>query len=1443
MNNPVVLAHQNLVVNGDFSQATDNWTRHPSTARDIGQFDEFYQGEMTRYLRVGSGASISQVIVVPKALDTNARYVLSFLCEVRYSGMGRVLVEMVDQTDKNQDIPLLLGGARSEQEDRARLEQGQPLAFVPIKYEVQLDLPLQSQGSIRVRVFSPTGGAADAAVCIARIHLALHLPPMELQTLKLDDELLPAGGVLPLCLGAPILKPHSLMFVPVSGHSWLGTQASLTVDDNPLGSIVAAPDWGVDQPLESSWTLETPWFDDEGPHEFTMQLLNQYTAEPYLIPVSLGHHRLVLRSELEAAYYPVLEYRQSVRLGVQVASYYTGQALDARTVTWTVPGQGVNSAGLTDEDGWAYFEYVPTVAGDFAIEATVESLYYASGVVSTTLPVRVLATDPWKTLLAVVEGTQTPWEEKTGYPNRGSGYPVQVRLPADHALAGSEMQLRWSGDSAEQLGVAVSPALESPVPVAGRELLWTLTSEDRLDGRFELSLVCSKLLLPSPKKAMSLARNLVRIGEVREANKYPVLDENESVLLRIQVVHMLVSGEGDPVVNALVDWVTPEGLLPTVTTGAGGWASLLYTPKSAGDLVVTARIRAHEEAAAAEHAFNVKALATSAWQSEVRIVLDNVEVDRAVLGVLCWRGQSHQLKIEPLSGSTLIGQPVTLNWRATAPAIGLVASDIGMPRNLTAAGLEWTLTSVLGTSHSSLFELKLSSPRLTSDREMFGRLIAPDLAEELSLSLDQVSAALGDQTLYPCLGATHSFRLLPHALSPLVGLSTTLSWTGPSPEQLGASVSPPLAQSQIIGDGGALWSLDFSASPAPGSFALALDLPQLTLTAAANGMILAHNKVRIEAWHEAAVDPVVGQESAWTWVRVFSRFTERAVGQVPVKWLAGEQSGEVKTDAEGWSGFAFAPTVARQQVIEAVLVSPYDGYEEKSSMMVTVLASDPWEGVTVSFDGLPPEPWGKKTYFPRRKGNHLIKIMAADNSPLFDQALVLGLTGTGPEELGIRFEPMNALGTARPFYSYGLDYGFVVGDVKDGAFALRLAAKRLARLSPANAMSLGTGSQVLNILIGSRTQQTLDWGQELYEQVTVVSTISGKPLAGITVTWQSPDLGVVTSATDFYGVAKVSFKPITAGSGELTVTVGDDAYSESVSLAVVVNEPREIAALTTATAEGYPGEEVEAQASVVSAFTGQPLGGVEVMWKYAGVSLASTTTDDQGKATVRFKLGGYAPILLIASVRGGEHGWDEKSLLFNLLGPVPVITSISLNRPVIYLGTSSKGSVKVVADNNGEVWKDVPIEWTFAGLTLPPSSTGDFGDAYMSVIPLEPGIYPLSARVAGLESPKAIDLEIAGLDAPHIWRFAIITNPMYAEEDAFFEVLVADINKQPLAGHTVYWRIAGQTFAPTVTGVDGSTIFQARFDFYTTRLFAGVKVGSSGSMIETAMPLNLRPPR
>jgi hypothetical protein len=1239
MSEPVIQANKNLVRNGDFSQALKEWTRNGVGTSAVTQED--FDGERIRILDLSRQAGVSQEITIPKTPDASARYTLSFLCQTLHAESG--WLRIFKDAQELCEIELKPDPTRHLQDDLARLAAGQPLAFEPTPYELNLDVLVVAEDTLRFEIISPKNEPADyySKVRITRLNVQLHLDPLTLQTVQLDEQSLSADSTVYLCLGATDSQAHKLLFMPPPDNAWDGTQASLTLDGNPQEAIIITPSEDIDQLLTEHWMLDCPVLGDEDRYSLTLNLLNRYASAPCKIPVSLGHHRLKFRQTLEAAYYPILEYEQRVRLGVRVASYYTAQVLAGLTVNWSVPGQGVKSASVTDEEGWAYYDFLPTVAGEIAIEATVESRYYTSGVTTEQFTVRVLATDPWRDLRAVVDDGETAWDAQ-GYPNRGSDYELKVRLPADSPLLDTELSLYWTGDSHAQLEVEVFPELESPVPVDTVQVVWTLSSEDTLDGRFELSLVCSKLLRPSPGKPMSLARNRVKVGEVREANKSPVVDEHESVLLRLQVLHDTTGPVAVPVSNALVDWQTPEGL-ETARSGADGWASVLYTPKAFGDLEVTASVKAHPEAVPVTRVFDVHAIETSPWKEQVEILLDNVPVELNTLGVVCRPGQSYTLSVEPRTDSQWVNRNISLHWRQDLePDIGLEPFDLAIPKPLATEGVQWTLV-VTDEGISSLFDLELRLDGLSVVRALPGRLLPADLNKEVSLLLDQIRIQMNDEALYPCLGAVHRFNVLPNGLSPLVGLQAALIWE--ETEDLGATVCPPLDAPQVLTDGGAVWELNFSRSEQPGRFALTLELPQLKFRAIAKPMVLHHNKVRIHVMREPAVDPVVNQLPAHLWVQIVSHFTGRPVEDVPVKWWLGASGDTVRTDDEGWSGYAFAPEKADTYTVIALVENFFDDYEDTRSIDVTALAEDPWAGLKVSFDNQPEQPWAERTFFPRRKAQHQFKVTAAANSALLGKGLALGMaSGAGPAELDISFVG-TSLGEPEPFSADGLTYTFKVGDLKDGGFGLCFASERLASLSPVNAMSVGEGVPAMKIVSGERVMQTLLWEDAVSEQITVISVINGKPMAGVAVTWWSQDLGEVTTITNFYGVAKVRFVPTTPGAFELTARVGNALYSETVSTPLFLHEPREIQALVNADPPGYPGQEVRVHATVISALTGEPLPDVWVNWSFENASIAPSKTNAEGIAEVTLVLPFIRQGVLQAIVEGGIAGWDMKSLV------------------------------------------------------------------------------------------------------------------------------------------------------------------------------------------------------
>ncbi|WP_456023120.1 Ig-like domain-containing protein [Pseudomonas protegens] len=1183
---------------------------------------------------------VSQDIALPKDPGVDAVYSLSLLWQGRYNQTGWVYIFQGAQ----ECHKIELKPADTADNEHVMAASGVKQKTTLIPFELELSSTLSSKEPLRIEIRSEKNESMFAELWITRVRIELQLAPLELQEIILDGESQAPSRKIYLCQGATsgggddaLITAHTLGFIPVPDHAWDGTPVALTLDNNPLEAIVARPDWGTHQSLELQWTFDCPYIDNSE-HEFTLSVINRYTAQACLIAVSLGHHRLIFREVLEAAYYPLIG--QSVRLGVQVASYYTGQPLAGRTVNWSIAGQGVLGATITDEFGWAWFNYEAKTAGDFAIEAAVVSPYYAQGVWTEAFEVRVLGADPWAGLTVFENNEVKGWIEN-GYPNRGSTYSIMVMLPVDSPLRGSYFYLHSRGDKPEQIGVIVSPALETPVPVANST--WTLTCEDRRDGVFELSLVCSKLLLPSPGKRMSLARNRIRVSEVRQANNRPVVEDQESAFLRLQVVHVTDQGDGEAVIGAQVEWQTAYGISHS-QTGSGGWASLAFQPKDPGTHDITAEVRAHEAVAPIVCKFTVTAIASSSWKDKVSITFDNDPVN-STLGAFCKRGQLHTLAVMALPESPLIGQRITLSRGVDDPDIGLLVSDLDMPRRLLAdEPLTWTLSSEFTDSRSSMFQLRLLNDEL-EDRELLGRLSSPDIHDEFTLVLDQMVPLRG-QSLYPCLGAVHHYIFRTHEQSPFIGTSMDLDWSGSSAEALGIVLIPPPGSHNVIDESGMTWTLNCSASKVSGDFRLRFNTPLGTTDF--TSMHLGHNKLSLETVRESAVFPVVGQEPARMWVKVHSDFTEDAVGQVPALWTVDGKTEPYETADDGWSGFAYAPTTDGTKTVNAAVVSPYDNNTQSHSFEVCALNSDPLAELLLSIDRQPAQPFGQKTCFPRRGLTHRVDITAPSDSVLIGRKLTVGMVGAGPSALGIRFHP-SVLGLPRVFSEAGFTDYFTVDDVADGSCGLFVACDKLAEWSPVNAMSVGEGSQVVKIAERSRGSQALLWGEAVSEQITIISAISGRPMAGMKVVWRNADLGEVTTLTNFYGVTRIHFVPKTPGAAQLTATVGGALHSESMSIPFYLNEPRQILSLTSPKPNGSPGDQVSAIVNVVSALTCMPLEGVEVLWKYPGLNLQPTTTDVEGNARIEFRLPGVRRGWLDASLPGGYRGWEFKTLKFEVV--------------------------------------------------------------------------------------------------------------------------------------------------------------------------------------------------
>jgi hypothetical protein len=468
----------------------------------------------------------------------------------------------------------------------------------------------------------------------------------------------------------------------------------------------------------------------------------------------------------------------------------------------------------------------------------------------------------------------------------------------------------------------------------------------------------------------------------------------------------------------------------------------------------------------------------------------------------------------------------------------------------------------------------------------------------------------------------------------------------------------------------------------------------------------------VSAVRKAAVDPVLSKgERVRLGIQYKSLFTERPVAGKQVLW--GNPPVSSETGPDGWSWLNYDPKSEGQNQIRAQVVNRYDGSVDGKDFDVRVLEFDPWKDLNVVTDDHSSQPWDKSAMFPRHNTEFNFTVSANEGSYLHGQQIALGLSGASPNELGLKMGPV-ALGQWQPFDG-DLHFTSTAGAEKDDSFYFRFAASRLLELSPPSAVSLGTASKAMKLSGLDGLLKVVDWGTTINAQVTLESTLSGKPIVGMRVIWESEGKELSTTQSNFYGVARFSFIPGTSGSMQLTARAGDETASQSLTFSYVVNEPRKMLEMGIDHQTGFPGDEVSAYVLVVSSHTGEALQDVAVEWRFKGVSLKPTITDVHGKASIKFPLPeGTGQHVLIASVGGAEIGRDAISLVVELLPLPPDMTELTLSEPAVLLGSTLTANARAT-----NVPPGTEIVWSFSGLPESTSVTDDQGMTTQTFFPTQ----------------------------------------------------------------------------------------------------------------------------
>ncbi|CAN7665415.1 hypothetical protein LJR277_005099 [Pseudomonas sp. LjRoot277] len=1050
MNKKSVRKGESLIVNGSFDK--DDWFegwKKGAPPHDAASLEEpDYEGGRIYVARLVDQATLEQKFFLPGLHSEGVTHVLSFLYQSKgASGFFRIARD--DVWGENIELPVGTVVA-SDDPPNEILSIEDPLDFIPTYREYVVDLQPDDCNKSLAVLFGFPNGSEPAGMSFTRVHFGIVLEPLKLLHVQVDEQV-HADGTVYLCRGATENGAHTLTFQEAAGGAWQGSEVALSMADENEDldpNVVIDPKLGQLQMLENPWSFSISG--TASVRELELMIVSKWDAEPCPLTLSIGDHRVALADCKNGDFDPIVN-KQSVRLTGTVKSFYTDLPLVDRQVVWLLEGE--SKVTHTDSSGGVGVEYSPAVAGLQQVNIAIDSLYYTSGVLSKTLEVKVLAADPFDSAQVAFEGgAQSSWGSRAGYPHRGGKSTVRVSASPGSELPDYPLMLIWKGESAESLGITVYPPLNTPVDWTSGEVVWTLDcTHATKDGEFELLLAAERLRDTSSSNRMSLGLNRYIVGDTRQANRSPVIDQAERVQVLLQLVE---PGTREGVENVEVEWQTPGGSVTTLT-GQGGWTELSYQPTAAGhqDLVATIQVRG-EEGKTLEETFPFTALATNPWKAEVEWTFDKSHVP-AALGFVCWRGEAVILTLTPKSGSKLLDEDVTLDWRDSDPGLGLTFDPpIGVPKKLTSAGLKWEITG--GATKSGRFELKLSTGLIIQNLELSGRLISRNLADEGRVSLD-TTPVLSAVSSYPCLGANHAFSFLPNPLGPLSGLSMELVWNGIPAEQLNVIVRPAVGAGVEIVSGGAQWSLDCSNSQHAGDFSLQLTLPQLAMTSTSMAMSLGHNRLEIIGQREATIRPVLAEnESARVWVQVGSFYTKAPVANIPVSWKGKEdaQALIVPTRGDGWSSYAYQPKTTGAAEVKAEVKSPYTGQSSSASLEVDALPTSPWLGVVFYRTPESGNKLGEKTAFPRRANNYSYSIACTTvDNPLMDTLVRLGWAGTLPNDLSVTVAPV--LGDKRPMGMAGLAWGVECGNIKDGSFSWFAEADILLKLSPRQPFSLG----------------------------------------------------------------------------------------------------------------------------------------------------------------------------------------------------------------------------------------------------------------------------------------------------------------------------------------------------------------------------------------------------
>ena len=386
------------------------------------------------------------------------------------------------------------------------------------------------------------------------------------------------------------------------------------------------------------------------------------------------------------------------------------------------------------------------------------------------------------------------------------------------------------------------------------------------------------------------------IGEVGPVLSQPVVGENQSVLLRMQVVDT-ETGEGQQ--GVAVRWITDEtadrkGLWVVSQTTPGGWAEYRYTPDAEGEHPVEAEVSDTDSDLILHVGFTVNALQENPWSKHFVMYLDDVPVNLALSELKFRRGMTHSLRLE-VRDSSMTGSAVTLEDLADAEASGLEFSPaLGEPRTVDGQPMSWSVTSSSGDdTHCGVKWVSSNLP----DWHVPCLLLSDDLRSLIEVKLDKFSGKALGQTLYLCRGAVHTLVLDPRS-DEVMDKQVSLVSAG-DPVDHGVILSPLEGVPRTMKKSGLSWTLDCTKSTADVLLALEMKIDGWAIASRVLPISLAHHKAVFSETFGPQAVPGTPPYLRYG-VRVTSAYSEQILTNHPVILIKDRQDYHLATDENGW---------------------------------------------------------------------------------------------------------------------------------------------------------------------------------------------------------------------------------------------------------------------------------------------------------------------------------------------------------------------------------------------------------------------------------------------------------------------------------------------------------------------------------------------------------------